>query len=198
MKDKDYLSTLKSALLKSEPTVIKTELFGATVFIRRLTGDYLISYEEKMAETAKAGAAREASEQVIQIVIDALVQPDGTAIPDEFKPTAAELLKAHENPELLAAVEKVKQHAIGKLEEAEKLSDSPWLELIFWLADRWGEPDPSKIAALPANTLYHWRAYFLKQGTFRRPGDENTPPTETTPAPSRVDDECAAVMRALM
>ncbi|EIX9361234.1 phage tail protein, partial [Klebsiella pneumoniae] len=25
-----------------------------------------------------------------------------------------------ENPELLAAVEKVKQHAIGKLEEAEK------------------------------------------------------------------------------
>ena len=84
------------------------------------TGDYLISYEEKMAETAKAGAAREASEQVIQIVIDALVQPDGTAIPDEFKPTAAELLKAHENPELLAAVEKVKQHAIGKLEEAEK------------------------------------------------------------------------------
>ena len=119
MKDKDYLSTLKSALLKSEPTVIKTELFGATVFIRRLTGDFLISYE-KMAETAKAGAAREASEQVIQIVIDALVQPDGTAIPDEFKPTAAELLKAHENPELLAAVEKVKQHAIGKLEEAEK------------------------------------------------------------------------------
>ncbi|MCR3916633.1 hypothetical protein, partial [Klebsiella variicola] len=79
-----------------------------------------------------------------------------------------------------------------------KLSDSPWLELIFWLADRWGEPDPSKIAALPANTLYHWRAYFLKQGTFRRPGDENAPPTETTPAPSRVDDECAAVMRALM
>ena len=48
MKDKDYLSTLKSALLKSEPTVIKTELFGATVFIRRLTGDYLISYEEAL------------------------------------------------------------------------------------------------------------------------------------------------------
>ena len=116
MKDKDYLSTLKSALLKSEPTVIKTELFGATVFILLRTA----ADEEKMAETAKAGAAREASEQVIQIVIDALVQPDGTAIPDEFKPTAAELLKAHENPELLAAVEKVKQHAIGKLEEAEK------------------------------------------------------------------------------
>jgi ABC-type sulfate transport system substrate-binding protein len=53
VKDKDYLSTLKSALLKSEPTVIKTELFGATVFIRRLTGDYLISYEEKWMKQQK-------------------------------------------------------------------------------------------------------------------------------------------------
>ncbi|WP_407261573.1 phage tail protein [Klebsiella quasipneumoniae] len=85
MKDKDYLSTLKSALLKSEPTVIKTELFGATVFIRRLTGDYSSATKRKWLKPQKAGAAREASEQVIQIVIDALVQPDGTAIPDEFK-----------------------------------------------------------------------------------------------------------------
>ncbi len=58
MKDKDYLSTLKSALLKSEPTVIKTELFGATVFIRRLTGDYLISYEEKWLKPQSWRSAR--------------------------------------------------------------------------------------------------------------------------------------------
>lgn len=121
MKNKDYdLSALKSALLKSVPTVVKTELFGAPVFIRRLTGDELISYEETMAEAAKSGVPREASEHLIQIVIDALVQPDGTAIPDEFKPTAAELLKAHENPELLEAVDKVKRHSIGTLEQAEK------------------------------------------------------------------------------
>lgn len=121
MKDKDFdLSALKSALLKSVPTVVKAELFGSKVYIRRLTGDELISYEEKMTESAKAGIPREASEHLVQIVIDALVQPDGTAIPDEFKPTAAELLKAHENPELLEAVDKVKRHSIGTLEEAEK------------------------------------------------------------------------------
>ena len=99
-----------------------------------------------MAETAKAGAAREASEQIIQIVIDALVQPDGTAIPDEFKPTAAELLKAHETRNCWPPW-KSEATPIGTLEEAEKkLNDSsPWLELIFWLADRWGEPDPSKL-----------------------------------------------------
>lgn len=121
MKDKNYdLSALKSALLKSVPTVVKTELFGAEVYIRRLTGDEMISYEEKMTESAKTGVPREASEHLIQIVIDALIQPDGTAIPDEFKPTAAELLKAHENPELLEAVDKVRRHSIGTLEEAEK------------------------------------------------------------------------------
>lgn len=66
----------------------------------------------------------------------------------------------------------------------------------MFLADRWGEPDPAKIAALPADTLYHWRAYFLKQGIFSRPG-EAAPPQPPAPR-SSVDDECAAVMRALM
>ncbi len=36
--------------------------------------------------------------------------------------------------------------------------------LVFQLADRWGESDPRKIAALPAHILNHWRAYFKLQG----------------------------------
>ena len=35
--------------------------------------------------------------------------------------------------------------------------------LIFQLADRWGESDPRKIAALPAQILNYWRAYFKLQ-----------------------------------
>jgi hypothetical protein len=72
--------------------------------------------------------------------------------------------------------------------------------MVFWLADRWGEPDPSKIAALPANTLYHWRAYFIKQGIFTRPGQEAQPEQATPPAVVNrdVDEQCQAVMRALM
>lgn len=114
------VSTLKSALLKSTPTVIETNLLNTKVFLRRLTGEELISYEENMELARKENEPREASEKLLQIIIDALVQPDGSAIPDEFKPTAAELLKAHENPILLEAVETVKLHSIGKFEDAEK------------------------------------------------------------------------------
>ncbi|EDL2754547.1 hypothetical protein CQO11_21505 [Salmonella enterica subsp. enterica serovar Typhimurium] len=76
--------------------------------------------------------------------------------------------------------------------------------MIFWLSDRWGEPDPSKIAALPADILFHWRAFFLKQGIFQRPEAEDisasTPSVESSPATvnQSIDDQCAAVMRALM
>ena len=68
------------------------------------------------------------------------------------------------------------------------------------MADRWGEPDPSKIAALPVETLYHWRAYFLRTGAIIRPGEEFSPIPETPPPAvvNNVDDQCAAVMRALM
>ncbi|MEL4014393.1 hypothetical protein AAE045_09620 [Dryocola clanedunensis] len=56
------------------------------------------------------------------------------------------------------------------------------------------------IAALPVETLYHWRAYFLRTGAISRPGEETAPPPETPPpaAVSSVNDQCAAVMRALM
>lgn len=32
--------------------------------------------------------------------------------------------------------------------------------MLFTLADRWGEPDPRKIADLPANILTYWQAYL--------------------------------------
>ncbi|KAA0264887.1 hypothetical protein ERL64_03370 [Hafnia alvei] len=72
--------------------------------------------------------------------------------------------------------------------------------MIFWLADRWGEPDPSKIAALPVDTLYHWFAYFMRIGAIKRPDEEVMDPPEPPPpdAVSNVNDPCAAVMRALM
>ncbi|AFJ47141.1 hypothetical protein [Shimwellia blattae] len=72
--------------------------------------------------------------------------------------------------------------------------------MIFWLADRWGEPDPSKIAALPADMLFHWRAYFLKQGIFHKPGSQVVAPVESSLAAGRsaIDEQCAAIMRVLM
>ncbi|WP_119711445.1 hypothetical protein [Arsenophonus endosymbiont of Aleurodicus floccissimus] len=42
-----------------------------------------------------------------------------------------------------------------------KLIDSARLGFLFQLADRWGEPDPRKIAALPNEILTHLQVFFL-------------------------------------
>ncbi|TBM28218.1 hypothetical protein EYY85_08815 [Hafnia paralvei] len=70
--------------------------------------------------------------------------------------------------------------------------------MIFTLADRWGEPDPRKIAALPASILQHWRAFFALDD----PAPPKKPHTETEPPlpallKSDVEAQCADVMRKL-
>lgn len=114
------LSELKKALLSAKPSAIKTEIFGTTVYLRRLTAEELISHEDELIEAQTSGNARMASELSVQIVIDSLVQPDGSPIKAKDKPTAKELLAAHDNVALLDAIDKVKKHGIGKLETAEK------------------------------------------------------------------------------
>ncbi|TPQ03832.1 hypothetical protein FJR63_23870, partial [Salmonella enterica] len=128
------LSKLKTALLKTKSEPVETEIFGTKVYLRRLTAAELIDHEDALIEAQTEGNSRKASELSVQIVVDSLVTPDGEPIKDSDKPTAQELLAAHDTVELLDAIAKVKKHSIGKLETAEKkLSDSPWLELIFWL-----------------------------------------------------------------
>ncbi|MGC0845384.1 phage tail protein [Pantoea agglomerans] len=113
-------ATLKSVLLQPKSTAIKTELLGAQVYIRRRTAGELIRYEEELDAAQATGNIRAISEMSVQLVLDSLVNPDGSAIKPELLPTAAELLDAHDNPALMAAIERVKTHAIGKLDAAEK------------------------------------------------------------------------------
>lgn len=72
--------------------------------------------------------------------------------------------------------------------------DSPWLKLIFSLADRFGESDPRKIASLPAEILRYWEAWiFLTNNEV-----EMTSGAPPAPAPrAAVDQQCADVMRIL-
>ncbi|MFP2513974.1 phage tail protein [Buttiauxella agrestis] len=114
------LSALKSALLKSKTAIITAEIFGTTVYLRRMTAGQLIDHEEALRDAQVADDARKASELSVQLIVDCLVQPDGNDIPVEDKPTAAELLQAHDNVALLNAIDTVKKHAVGKLEDAEK------------------------------------------------------------------------------
>jgi hypothetical protein len=114
------LSSLKSALLTGSKTTVPVTLFGTTVYLRRMTAAELIEHEEALVKAQAEGDARKASECSVQIIVDCLVTPDGKEIDDQHKPTAAELLAAHDNVALLDAIAKVKQHAVGKLEDAEK------------------------------------------------------------------------------
>ncbi|EAA7166254.1 phage tail protein [Salmonella enterica] len=114
------LSKLKTALLKTKPEPIETEIFGTKVYLRRLTAAELIDHEDTLIEAQTEGNSRKASELSVQIIVDSLVTPDGMPIKDSDKPTVQELLAAHDNVELLDAIDKVKKHSIGKLETAEK------------------------------------------------------------------------------
>jgi len=120
MSEKFDASKLKSLLLQPKNTAVKTEMLGTSVYIRRRTAGELISYEEALDKAQEDGSVRLISEMSVQLVIDSLVNEDGSAIPAELLPTAAELIDSHDNPTLMAAIERVKTHAIGKLEEAEK------------------------------------------------------------------------------
>ncbi|MFI3308936.1 phage tail protein [Ewingella allii] len=115
----DY-KALKSALLKPTNTAIETTLFGAQVFIRRLTAAELIGHEEQIDAAAKELDVRGSSLISVQLIISCLVNPDGTSIDPSDLPTAAELLEAHDNATLIDAITTVKEHSLGKLEEAQK------------------------------------------------------------------------------
>ncbi|PNK88850.1 hypothetical protein CEQ31_003620 [Serratia odorifera] len=69
--------------------------------------------------------------------------------------------------------------------------------LVFQLADRWGESDPRKIAALPAQILNHWRAYFKLQGITADAVEDAAIPQPDQPSQKSIDAQCADVMRVL-
>ncbi|EJC0563806.1 TPA: phage tail protein [Enterobacter bugandensis] len=114
------VSALKSALLRPKNTIVTAEIFGTTVYLRRMTAGELIDHEEALRDSQIAEDARKASELSVQLIVDCLVHPDGSLIAVEDKPTATELLQAHDNVALLDAIAIVKKHALGKLEDAEK------------------------------------------------------------------------------
>ncbi|NYA15762.1 hypothetical protein [Serratia fonticola] len=57
---------------------------------------------------------------------------------------------------------------------------------IFSMADHFGEPDPRKIAALPADILTHWQAYLDLKNSRPSPAAAQKTPREKT------DDELFA------
>ncbi|OWO86536.1 hypothetical protein B5C26_00900 [Photorhabdus luminescens] len=66
------------------------------------------------------------------------------------------------------------------------------------MADHHGETDPRKIAALPADILLHWQAFYKLRN---KPDDDkpvNIHPSYSTPQDDSIEEQCVAVIRALL
>ncbi|MDC9604957.1 phage tail protein [Xenorhabdus griffiniae] len=114
------MKALKAALLTPRPQIKAVELFGTRVNLRRLTAAELLDLEELAEKLSDAGNGREASRLNIQMVLDCLVDDKGKPIPAGDLPTAEELMTLHDNATLIDAIQTVKRHSIGTLEDAEK------------------------------------------------------------------------------
>ncbi|PHM36477.1 phage tail protein [Xenorhabdus innexi] len=114
------MKALKAALLTPRPQIKSVTLFGTHINLRRMTALELLELEEKAETFSEAGNGREASRLNIQMVLDCLVDDKGKPIDKADLPTADELMAIHDNATLIEAIQTVKRHAIGTLEEAEK------------------------------------------------------------------------------
>ncbi|MDX7992572.1 phage tail protein [Xenorhabdus littoralis] len=113
------MKNLKAALLTPRPHIKAVELFGTKVNLRRMTAAELMDLEEAVYKL-NDDQPREASRLNIQIILDCLVDDKGKPINQDDLPTADELMEIHDNATIIAAINLVKRHAVGSLEDAEK------------------------------------------------------------------------------
>nr|WP_282553303.1 phage tail protein [Providencia sneebia] len=111
---------MKSSLLKAAPHVEEHSILGATVFIRRLTIAELDEYEHDLQEAQKTGFSSDASKAGAKLILKAICDKTGKALPTKDLPTADELIQAHDTPTLLAAMSFVQRFSYGSVEEAQK------------------------------------------------------------------------------
>ncbi|WP_065390083.1 hypothetical protein [Photorhabdus namnaonensis] len=68
------------------------------------------------------------------------------------------------------------------------------------MADHHGETDPRKIAALPADILLHWQAFYKLRNKHDDDKPVNTPPSYSNASlqDDSIEEQCVAVIRALL
>lgn len=120
MADKYDLKVLKSALLQSDNHVTEVSILGTQVFIRRLKAAELQANEDAMKAAIEADDMNTAARLNVELLLSCIMTPDGKPVPVGALPSVDELLQAHDNPTLVAAISTVKRHAVGTLEDAEK------------------------------------------------------------------------------
>lgn len=111
----------KSMLMKPLDTVIETEILGQQVFIRRLSSQEMLDYQEAIdEERSTVGGQKVLALRGINLLLSALVNPDGTKPASKDLPAAEDLLTVHSTVDIVDAVTKIQRHSYGTLEEAKK------------------------------------------------------------------------------
>ena len=112
---------LKASLLTAKPQIIEVEILcGVKVNIRRMTANELIQLETDVSDLNRQGKFRESSLKNVSMLLNCLVDDDGKPINKSLLPKPEELVNVHDNAILIEAIDIVKKHSIGTLEEAKK------------------------------------------------------------------------------
>lgn len=106
-----------SSLLNPVCAPVKTKIFGQDVYIRRISSDEQNGYID--ATEDKSLNARELAILSVELVVSALVNPDGTKPAVDELPAAEALLAIHANGDVMSAVTAVQQHGWGTLQAVE-------------------------------------------------------------------------------
>ena len=114
------MSNLKKALLSTKPEAVPCHLLGVDVFIRRLPAMELIQYDEGIAATREQDDPRKTVMLSVELILSAIVTPEGTPYPKGDLPTANELANKYDHGTIIDAVSKIQRCSYGTLEEAEK------------------------------------------------------------------------------
>ncbi|HED3891094.1 phage tail protein [Morganella morganii] len=112
---------LKASLLAAKPEIREVEILcGVKVNIRRMTANELITLEQEVADLNIDGKVREASLMNVDMLLNCIVDDGGKPVNKSLLPTADEMVNVHDNAILIDAINIVKRHSVGTLEEAKK------------------------------------------------------------------------------
>lgn len=108
-------------LLKKNTHAISITALGQKVWVRRLSGKEMDTYNEA-TKTEIAGANNDHTLSLlgIELFLSALMNEDGSKPTAKDLPTAEELLEIHSYGDLLDAIRDVQRHSYGTLETATK------------------------------------------------------------------------------
>ncbi|WGM01787.1 phage tail protein [Arsenophonus nasoniae] len=114
------MSSLKSRLLAPDSYVEKHPLFGAEVYLRRLTIAELDTYEQTLKKAQASGSNTQASIAGANLILQTICNKSGQPLPTEELPTAEELIATKSTHALIETLKFVQQFSCGSLDGAKK------------------------------------------------------------------------------